>query len=302
MANQLTSLSVNEVSLVDRPANAETDPVTGLRIPRARVALFKADANTQPKGDKPPPVLKGAATMTLEELEARQGTLEKNQKDQDATIAALKNENAVLKMSAKEKAAFDGMTAKQKEDYMAGDADKKASMMKEACKGDDGDGDAATKLAKLEGDRTELQKRVDADGVRIAKLESDVAKAQHDARISYFTKRAEAELPNTAGSPVEKGQMLMDLAHAFGGEADPRFVKSMTQLVTADKILGSQFKEIGKWGGGAAKAGAAAEAKVAIIMKDEKLDEGHAWIELSKREPDLFKEYEREQRMFATSR
>jgi len=43
MANQLTELKVSEVSLVDRPANAEVDPKTGKKIPRATVALWKRD-------------------------------------------------------------------------------------------------------------------------------------------------------------------------------------------------------------------------------------------------------------------
>lgn len=43
MPNLLSSLSIDEISLVDAPANAETDPVTGRKIARARVALFKRD-------------------------------------------------------------------------------------------------------------------------------------------------------------------------------------------------------------------------------------------------------------------
>jgi len=44
MPNELTGLRIREVSLVDRPANAETDPATGAKIPRATVALLKVDA------------------------------------------------------------------------------------------------------------------------------------------------------------------------------------------------------------------------------------------------------------------
>lgn len=43
MPQKLTGLQINEVSLVDRPANSEEDPVTGAKIPRARIALFKRD-------------------------------------------------------------------------------------------------------------------------------------------------------------------------------------------------------------------------------------------------------------------
>ena len=44
MPNNLTDLDVNEISLVDRPANSDTDPRSGLKTPRAIVALFKRDA------------------------------------------------------------------------------------------------------------------------------------------------------------------------------------------------------------------------------------------------------------------
>jgi len=43
MANELSSLSIREVSLVDNCANASVDPKTGRRVPHARVALFKRD-------------------------------------------------------------------------------------------------------------------------------------------------------------------------------------------------------------------------------------------------------------------
>lgn len=44
---RLRDLSVDEISLVDSPANAETDPVTGRRIPRAVVAFWKRDNDEQ---------------------------------------------------------------------------------------------------------------------------------------------------------------------------------------------------------------------------------------------------------------
>jgi hypothetical protein len=46
MAQLLSDLSINEVSLVDRPANSEIDPITGQKVARARVALYKRDSET----------------------------------------------------------------------------------------------------------------------------------------------------------------------------------------------------------------------------------------------------------------
>ena len=44
MPNLLHDLTVDEVSLVDRPANSEINPKTGHKIERARVVLYKRDA------------------------------------------------------------------------------------------------------------------------------------------------------------------------------------------------------------------------------------------------------------------
>jgi hypothetical protein len=45
MPNILRDLTVDEVSLVDNPANSEIDPLTGRKIPRATVAVWKRDAD-----------------------------------------------------------------------------------------------------------------------------------------------------------------------------------------------------------------------------------------------------------------
>ena len=53
MAQELSLLDIDEVSLVDHPANSSVDPATGRKVPRARVALWKRDegGNTQLKAE-----------------------------------------------------------------------------------------------------------------------------------------------------------------------------------------------------------------------------------------------------------
>ena len=53
MAQELSLLDIDEVSLVDHPANSSVDPATGRKVPRARVALWKRDegGNTNLKGE-----------------------------------------------------------------------------------------------------------------------------------------------------------------------------------------------------------------------------------------------------------
>jgi len=301
MPNELRDLRLGEVSAVDRPANAEIDPLTGKKIPRATVALLKCDTSDNPapaagnhsKGD--------LQSMDLIELEKRQNTLEATQKAQDATITALKVENTVLKMSAREKAGYAKMTDKQKDEYMAADKDKKASMMKEACKGMDADGkdvdgDAANKVDNAVVET--LLKRQEAAEVRLAKAEQENAVLKAERELERFSKRAEEELPNTAGSPEEKGTMLRDLAKALGGENSDTFKKAFNGLKTADGILGQKMKEIGKYGGGTVRKGAELEAKVQEIVKRDKISEGQAWIKASEEAPELFSAYDAEQRAF----
>jgi transposase len=51
MPHVLTDLDLDEISVVDSPSNAETDPLTGKKIDRARIALWKRDST-------PPPITK----------------------------------------------------------------------------------------------------------------------------------------------------------------------------------------------------------------------------------------------------
>lgn len=47
MPNRLSDLTVREVSLVDHPANSSKDEISGEKIPRARVALWKRDESEE---------------------------------------------------------------------------------------------------------------------------------------------------------------------------------------------------------------------------------------------------------------
>jgi hypothetical protein len=70
MPNILSDLSIDEISLVDEPACQERDPVTGRKIRRAVVAIYKRDSgptnNTEFKKEQPTmefeQILKGAIT------------------------------------------------------------------------------------------------------------------------------------------------------------------------------------------------------------------------------------------------
>jgi hypothetical protein len=301
MPQLLQDLTLSEISLVDNPANSSVDPLTGKRNAHARIALFKRDGtpNSTPKG---------TLSMTLEQIE-------KKLTDQDALLATmtaadavtkgensvLKNEIAVLKMSGKEKKMFGKFTDKQKADYMAADADKQAAMCKafgEEDEADNGDSDtSAKKIAKLDLQMQEIQKAAD---VRIAKAEKALAAVTLAARVEHFTKRAELELPNTAGTPVEKAETLMAMADSLGGEDSAKFKSFFGVMKSADTTLGTQFVEKGVHGGGAnLPAGKQLDAHAETISKRDKITIAKAYGVAMEEHPELVAAYDREARNLA---
>ena len=284
MPHQLTSLKVKEVSAVDRPANSETDPDTGKKVARARIALFKRDTSVEKysynqgrdkgkfaagggvgagqhaaenastpdahkaaaehhgtqaarpelnpsaskahelaasahkkAGDEPSAANSRAARslslaaghlskrdqyepdddvqttakgevdnmMTLAEMEEKVLKMEPELAAVKADNVALKTANevlkaendAVLKMSEKQRKAFAAMSDKQKAEYMAADTEKRKSMM-EACDKAEFekalvDGMDAVGKADFEKAGPEKQKLILAD---LAKKAEDIAK------------------------------------------------------------------------------------------------------------------------------
>jgi HPt (histidine-containing phosphotransfer) domain-containing protein len=94
---------------------------------------------------------------------------------------------------------------------------------------------------------------------------------------------------------VEKGQMLEKLADTFG-EDSQEFKKMLGNLKSADKVLESQFSEIGKAARGDVPALAAFDAKVEEIAKRDKIDKPHAVGKAMEEAPELYLDYERSQR------
>jgi hypothetical protein len=61
MPNQLRDISIDEISLVDAPANALTDPATGRKVPLSTVALYKRDSTADP-------LKEGKMELTLKQI------------------------------------------------------------------------------------------------------------------------------------------------------------------------------------------------------------------------------------------
>lgn len=223
----------------------------------------------------------------LAKMATDNAAIQKQNETLTAETLALKTDNEVLKMSAKQKKAFEAFGADKKKSYMAASADEKKKMLP----ADEPDEDDAKKLAKLD----EIQKASDA---RITKVEADnaVLKAENvaiakAARVAHFTKRAEDELPHTPGTPVEKGETLMQMAEALGGEESDKFKRFVGTMKAADEALKPKFNEVGKWGGGKIPAGKELEAKAEAIAKRDNIDIGHAMGKAMSENPELYTEY-----------
>lgn len=365
MPNQLSHIHLDEVSLVDHPANAEIDPVTGQKIPRAVVALWKRDgavakgvkylvteddgtahlpytgpdgkpdhrlmgaawaalhggyrgnryegpnqqaaltrlkqvyesegmdtpAQKADQGVPPEVTRKGAPNMTIEQIEAKLG-------EQDAAIAKIQSENdalkteneTVLKMSTVERAAYAGMDANQRKEFLAADVAKRKEMCGKAT-GDCGDDDEEEMMEKA-------QKRDE----RIAKAESELAETQAQLaaiqkreRLGRFVRKAETELPHTPGSPEEKGARLMKMADALGGEDSDDFKAAFGVMREADRALAMRFTEFGK---GALPNASSAEGQLDVladnIAKRDRISKADAYVKAAEENPAIWRQFNEE--------
>jgi hypothetical protein len=132
---------------------------------------------------------------------------------------------------------------------------------------------------------------------RLTKAEAELASIRKRDRLVTFAKRAEDELPHTAGTAEEKGEMLMKMADAFGEDSDT-FKKFFNQLKTADSAIAPRFGEVGR-PGGPIKGEKALEARVNEIAKRDKISVAKAWTRVPEECPDLWMEYELDRRQVA---
>lgn len=157
-----------------------------------------------------------------------------------------------------------------------------------------------TELRKREVESADLvimRKNVADATDRINKAEGELVEMRKRERLVYFTKRAEAELPNTSGTPVEKGTHLMTVADSLpGGENGEVFKTYLENLKAADKALTIHFGEVGKSGGGVIPAEKALNAKAEEISKRDKIDMSHAMAKAMTESPELYIAYEHQHR------
>jgi hypothetical protein len=236
------------------------------------------------------PEVKGAASMTSEQIEKKLG-------DQDAVIATMKADNdalraenaTILKMSAKEKKAFDKMPAEKKKEFLAGDDKKKAALCKEFDPEEPDEDD----MKKFEDITKAADERIKKADERIAKLETANAALLKRDRLRHFEDIAKRDLSHTSGADADKAAKLLKAADAMGGEESEDFKAHLGVLKAADEALAAQFVEKGTWGGGSMPAGATLEAKIQDIAKRDKISIAKATEVALTENPKLYEEYSR---------
>jgi hypothetical protein len=282
-------------------------PAEAMAGVKAKVRAAWKLANPDKGADELPPVLKsdkGETTMSLEEIQKRQDAQEAELAVLKAANTALVAENeTVLNMSKKERKLYAGMDDAKRKEFLAGDAKKRKEMLAEAAAAEAGDPvepDADDEAEKEE--KKVVAKRMAESDARVAKAEARVTKTEeelaslrkHD-RLIRFTKMAEDALPHTPGKPEDKGERLMKLAEAFGGEDSEMFKAEFEEKKAADRALALQFREVGK-SGGVVPVEKMLDAKVAEIQKRDNIDEPHAMAKAAQEAPELFMDYDRQKR------
>lgn len=243
---RLTSLKLDEVSLVDRGANPLADIVLVKaenmdnedlkpeeigkmkRVLRQLSDLFKFDYETEKFIEDE--INKEDTEMTEE--------LQKQLDEALASIEALKAEKSDLeslsKMTDEEKAYMDGMDHEAKSRFMAMSADERKEMMtKKSDEVTKGMSDEA--IAKMESIQKELNEAKEA-----------LAKREEEAVAKSFIEKAEKDFPHVAGEPVAKGAFL----RATESLSDDVKEFAVSLMKAANAAGESLSKEIGSQGAG----------------------------------------------------
>jgi len=246
---------------------------------------------------------------------------------QAASITALTEENQFFKsraevakkMSAKEKSFFDEMSDDDQKKYMAADDAGKKEMM-DACdkkakakaakanKNDDGEdgsdvnkGDAVN-ITKAEYESLVLKVNTVVSEnatlkTALTKSQTDLADIHKRERLLHFTSIAKSHIDKLSGTDVEKGATLQAMADACGGEDTPLFKQYLETQKTANKLMKSNLRPIGKDGGGTGGGEGVGvmgqlEAKAGEIAKRDGVGKEIAFAKALKENPDLYEEYE----------
>jgi hypothetical protein len=228
LAKKLTELRVDEVSLVDVPAN-----------PGANVLLLKRNTPTPQKENGN----MSDVTKQLAELQSEVARLQK-----------------MAKMTDEERLMLASMTEDEQKEYMDGDDEMKSKLKAKYTKAEGKDEDESAKAdGEVEDEETAkaLKKMQSAVDVALAKAEAVSAENAH----MKLEKRAAAELASLPGELAEKVSMLKAIDALPKAERE----SAMATLKKAGEICQSYTKSLGN---SQARNEDSAEAKLEKMAKE----------------------------------
>ncbi len=175
---------------------------------------------------------------------------------------------------------------------------KKAKGGKDGAATDDEDGNDDDGDENNQDEETlKLRKQVGELTDRVVKSDATLSEIQKANKLGAFTAVAKAELPNTTGTDVEKGDMLMQLADKSGGVESALYKSVLASLMAADKAMKPLFGEVGKSGaGGHFQPEKQLESIAKSIQSRDKISYEKAYGVAMEENPALYQEFEQMQR------
>lgn len=142
----------------------------------------------------------------------------------------------------------------------------------------------------------QLRKQLARTQDRVVKAEAQLVEISKREKLTHFSTMAEARLPNTAGSPIEKGADLMTVADLCGGENSDVFKRYLANLEVADKSMLIHYGEVGKAGAGTIPAEKVFMAKAEEIAKRDNISQAKAVDKAMQENPELYMAFEQDHR------
>lgn len=201
-----------------------------------------------------------------------------------ALKADLAKAETLAKMSDAEKAYADKLDDKAKADFMSADDDTRKKMMASAKKND--------VTVEVEG-KTISKSEVGEDAFKafekMAEFEARLAKAEGEATLSKFEKRAADELANVIGTPVAKAHALMAvdaIQDTVAKDALTAILKAANEANASDMVTKGVSGDVGE-----GNAMDAIEKKADEIAKRDGIAKDAAIAKAWAENPELYAQY-----------
>lgn len=280
MPTLLEKLNLEELSLVDEPANAD-----------AKVTIFKRNSDekeeaeslgvTETDNQLEKSNMSEENKVSVEEL---QKSLADVTKQNEELAAKLAEAESLSKMSDAEKAYMEKMSDKEKEDWKTMSPEERKRRMGEMKKNDETveiDGQSISKSAVGEAQFAIFK----AQAKKIEALEKSAREAVEKAELVGFAKTAREEYGNLPGSDEEKAYLLKAAA-----SLDENVQNTLNSILkAANKANAGAFETIGKKSSETSNEEEVLEKKAEEIAKRDNISKEQAIRKALEENPELYK-------------